>query len=181
MNSDQNNLIFKILVVGSSGVGKTSLIHRFVENRFFEGLRATIGVDFTLKTMKLNQISSYDSITLQIWDLAGENQFHSIIPLYIQGTHGLILSFDTTNYTTLDELNNWLNLINQHLTTSVPTVLISTKHDLSERQTHFDAINLFKKRYDITHYFPTSAKSGLGVKDTFARITELVARSFSLM
>lgn len=178
LDTDLSDLILKVLVVGASAVGKTSLIRQFVDKKFIEDFRATIGVDFTLKNIQLDQSPMYKSITLQIWDLAGENRWHTIIPFYITGTHGIILTFDSTQYSTFSDLNYWLDLINQHLEKSVPIVLISTKHDLAESQTHFEQITAFKNQRNIADYFSTSAKNGLGITDTFTRLTELVVKSF---
>ena len=180
LNTDLSDIIFKILVVGASGVGKTSLIRQFVDKKFVKDSRATIGVDFTLKNIQLEQLPKYKSISLQIWDLAGENQFHAIIPFYITGTHGIILSFDSTHKESFSSLNYWLDLINQHLEKPVPTVLISTKHDLAESNINHEAIKAFNKQFNIVEYFSTSAKSGLGIEETFNKLTELVVKSYEL-
>ena len=102
MSSD-SLYVFKVIVAGNSGVGKTCLVQRFIDKRFNEGTKATIGVDFSLKNVTLDEEQLGSSVALQIWDMAGENRFRSILPYYIAGTQGLILAFDSTNPPTLSK------------------------------------------------------------------------------
>ena len=108
-----NRPVFKILVVGEKNVGKTTLIRRYVDGKFMEVSMATIGVDFSLKTIELDKESddSENELTLQIWDIAGENRFRAILPSYVVGTEGVILAFDATDTKTLDKLNDWIEIL----------------------------------------------------------------------
>ena len=90
--------LLKFLVAGESGVGKTTLIRRYIANKFLTGVRGTIGVDFFLKNMKAEDIVGLDKdeeLQVQIWDMSGEDRFREILPLYTPGTQGVLLCFDT--------------------------------------------------------------------------------------
>ena len=88
--------------------------------------------------------------------------------------------FESTNYKTLDQLTQWLEIINLSVTDKIPVILVSTKHDLPDSHTNIKEITDFKEDHQIDVYFPTSAKSGLGVTDVFRRLTELIAETYKL-
>ena len=173
--------IFRILVVGDTGVGKTTLLHRYVHKTFLPDFKATIGVDFFLKTIHLNINNSNQSLVLQLWDLAGQVNYRTVFPYYSAGTQGLILMFDATNYNTLDNLYKWINIIKYTVTQEIPVILVSTKHDFPESKIHDKEINIFKKTYQINHYYLTSAKSGLGVDTMFETMVTLLSKTFEII
>ena len=115
-----NQPVFKILVVGEKNVGKTTLIRRYVDGKFMDVTMATIGVDFSLKTVFLGKKPEDEDeengkkAVLQIWDIAGENRFRAILPSYIMGTEGVILAFDATDVKTLEKLSEWIEIINRN-------------------------------------------------------------------
>lgn len=181
MSSD-SLYVFKVIVAGNSGVGKTCLVQRFIDKRFNEGTKATIGVDFSLKNVTLDEEQLGSSVALQIWDMAGENRFRSILPYYIAGTQGLILAFDSTNPPTLTYLNEWLEVVDLYLTEKIPVILISTKHDLpGSNNTAEEDIESFKKQNGISYYIKTSSKEGTGVDSAFEKLTQLIAKEKGLI
>ena len=172
--------VFKVIIAGDSGVGKTAAVSRFVDGRFVTNTKSTIGVDFSLKNVNISLDSQKEAqIALQIWDVAGESRFRSILPYYIAGTQGLILAFDGTVGSTLERLNEWLEVIGLYLSEKIPMILISTKNDLNPSINH-DAVKLFMNKHEIIDYYPTSSLSGENINTAFRSLTELIARSRGL-
>ncbi len=172
--------VFKVIIAGNSGVGKTALVQRFVDGRFIADTKATIGVDFSLKNVNLQYPNLESSIALQIWDMAGENRFRSILPYYIAGTQGLILAFSADKRDTLGYLNEWLEVVNLYLTEKIPIILISTKNDLAQGGSKED-IDEFMKQNNISNYVETSALNGQNVNEAFRLLTELIAKEKNLI
>ncbi|HKZ39391.1 MAG TPA: Rab family GTPase [Candidatus Hodarchaeales archaeon] len=175
--------VFKVIIAGDSGVGKTAAVARFVDGRFVSNTKSTIGVDFSLKNVNLPLDSDSKStiqVALQIWDVAGESRFRSILPYYIAGTQGLILAFDSTAPATLGHLNEWLEVINLYLNEKIPTILIATKTDLPQKT--IDQINVkeFMNQNDIKSFFHTSSLNGENINNAFRALTEIIARSKGL-
>ncbi|MHA1983126.1 MAG: ADP-ribosylation factor-like protein, partial [Candidatus Hodarchaeales archaeon] len=106
----------------------------------------------------------------------GEHKFRDIIPLYINGTKGILLVFDGTSMSTLEELHNWIEIIKNYIDfTNIPMLLISTKQDLNPK-INMNAITSFKNKYSIKEYYQTSAKSGENINMVFHKISHLVIK-----
>ena len=175
------NYIFKVLIAGTTGVGKTTAVTRFVDEKFTADTTATIGVNFCVKlvTLGLGQNNKYQlPVTLQIWDIAGENRFRSILPYYITNTQGVILTFDSTNASTLTHLHEWMEVIKLFLDNETPFILISTKHDLTSSINKIE-VNQFMNKYDIKYYYPTSSLTGENINEAFYCIAKLIATTGS--
>lgn len=179
----QSRPVFKILVVGEKNVGKTTLIRRYVDGKFMEETMATIGVDFSLKTVSLSKDSETEDeneITLQIWDIAGESRFRAILPSYVVGTEGAILAFDATEDSTLQKLRDWIEILNKYSTKTLFFILISTKNDI----VNFNKKNVIKKFKEdnpqIKFYLPTSSKSGLNIDEIFQMVGNLISKHYNL-
>lgn len=122
LSRDSNNLggggnledipSYKVLVIGDQDIGKTSLIYRYLTNEFMENNRNTIGIDFKEKIV---QVAPGKKIILMIWDTAGSEKFRSIAHSYFTNCDGIILCFDTTNKKTFENLNGWVNYINEYI------------------------------------------------------------------
>ena len=161
----------KIVVAGEGGVGKTSLLNRYVSNKFLENMKMTIGTDF------FTQVLDYDGwiVKLQFWDFGGEKCFRFLLPGYCKGARGVLLAFDLTEFTTLLGLKEWLQLIRENTTNPV-IILVGTKADdagvLDEELTkEFCVIN------EIDEFIPTSSKTGENVEFVFQElIRRIIAR-----
>ena len=154
----------KICMLGSFAVGKTSLVRRFVENMFSDKYMTTIGVKIDKKIINIQQ----QSLTLIIWDIAGENGFHQIQGTYLRGMSGYILVADKTRTSTLD------NVINIHKTVgqafhNVPCVLLMNKMDLTG-QWDIQESTIDKMQQEGCDIFKTSAKTGQNVEEAFNRL-----------
>ncbi len=157
----------KIVVLGHFGVGKTSLIRRFVTDTFSDNYKVTIGVHITKKIV---EISVENKVSLILWDLEGTDDIASIRTSYLLGTHGAVFVFDVSRPSTFQHLNDDLNIIKQKLP-NVPQMVVGNKLDLvgeNELKTVLEA-------QGISANFLTSAKTGNGVNALFLELAKLLA------
>ena len=165
--SNEPKYTFKILTLGESGVGKTCILRRFVENKFLKNHLATIGIDFRAKTIPIN---GYE-VKLKIWDTAGEERFRNITNQYYKGADGIILVFDLTNFDTMNKIRDWYNQIKNNTSSNdIGLVLVANKSDLKREVSNEECLNL-SKELNIQLY-ETSALTGEGVNEIFEYITQ---------
>jgi small GTP-binding protein len=156
----------KIVVLGHFGVGKTSLVRRFVENSFSDNYKVTIGVHITKKVV---QLPKDHSISLIIWDLEGTDDIKMIRDAYLMGTHGAFFVFDVTRPSTFQHLANDMELIRKKLP-KTPLLVIGNKSDLVNRKD----LEALLKNNDIPYNFLTSAKTGNTVEEAFEQLATLL-------
>ena len=159
----------KIVLIGHFGVGKSSLIRRFVEDTFTEDYKVTIGVHILKKEVKLPK--SNNDITLVIWDLEGNDDITNTRPSYLIGTNGFIYVFDMTRPATYQSLENDLDYI-KDLYPNIPLKVIGNKKDLVTNDFIKQNKDVFGRFVD----FYTSAKSGTNVDDVFTNLAEAVIK-----
>ena len=160
------DFLFKILLVGNSSVGKSSLFLRFVDDIWNETFVPTIGVDFKIKTIEVEK----KNVKLQIWDTAGEERFRTIISSYYKGAHGILLMFDVTDYDSFESLENWLIEIEKNANKNVIKLLIGNKIDLEEnRKVSYNQAKDFADSNGI-QYIETSVKLNTNVNQAFWEI-----------
>lgn len=176
----QEPLIIKIIIAGNNGVGKTCLIHRFIDGRFDAGTKATLGVDFSLKKVTISNPKHKYLIDLHLWDIAGEDRFKEILPYYLSGTNGIMLVFDITNPLSLNVLNLWIKVVKNHLTEDIPIILISSKHDLTS-EISMDDIQIFMQTHSIHTYLPACSLDGYGVTIAFQKLAKLIIKNKGLI
>ena len=123
--------LVKVIIIGDSGVGKTNLITRFCENHFKQTYVATIGVDFKIKSLVLND----KKFKMQIWDTAGQQRFKNITQTYYKGAAGIILTYSLTDTTSFSNIERWMTQIESNAPENVSKVLIATKEDLQNERT----------------------------------------------
>ena len=172
-----NEFRFKLCIFGDGGVGKTTLIQRYLEGMFKATFRQTVGMDFYLKKLELDG----KNITLQIWDFAGEEKFRFLLPGAITGANGSIFLCDITRYLTFKNLVNWLNVFNEsnkEQNQTVPTILVGSKLDLAENRAvaEVDAIS-FSKTNGFSEYIECSSKSGENVEELFIKAAKLMMKN----
>jgi len=160
--------LFKLLVIGDAGVGKSAILVRFSDNIFTDSYINTIGVDFKIRTVEVNG----EKVKLQIWDTAGQERFRTITSTYYRGTNGIIVVFDVTNNTTFDNVRKWLLEINDNDCNQVPKVLVGNKIDCPTRCVDREAAEKFAKSKKLK-YFESSAKQNQGIYEIFHCLTEL--------
>ena len=118
MNPDYYYL-FKILLIGNSGVGKSSLLLRFADDTFTDNFMPTIGVDFKIRTLEVDG----KTIKLQIWDTAGQERFKTITSSYYKGAHGIIVVYDITDKESFKNIDTWMNEVEKHASDNVSRIL----------------------------------------------------------
>ncbi|MFX1442532.1 MAG: GTP-binding protein, partial [Promethearchaeota archaeon] len=166
--ADEYDYLFKSIVVGDGGVGKTALTIRFSKGFFTEDYKMTIGVDFHVKTISIDtEEEGPIKVKLQIWDTGGQERFSSIRPMYYRGSLGGLLIFDLTSYESFEHLPQWIEEVRANIKTEIPLLLVGNKSDLiNERALSNEEISSFTQRFNL-YYMETSAKTGEGVGDCF--------------
>ncbi|KAI6225316.1 Ras family protein [Aphelenchoides fujianensis] len=170
-NRDYHHL-FKILLIGNSGVGKSSLLLRFADNVFQPTYITTIGVDFKIRTLDVNG----KKIKLQIWDTAGQERFRTITSTYYRGTHGVIVVYDLTNSDTFRGIKRWLDEIERNCE-SIPTMLVANKLD---NEANRAVVKKDGEEYAICKnclFCETSARTGENVEKIFEDLTRKILES----
>lgn len=185
--------LFKVVLVGNAGVGKTCLVRRFTQGLFPPGQGATIGVDFMIKTVEVEgekikvnaAICQSDSFwndeifQLQIWDTAGQERFRSITQSYYRSAHALILVYDISCQPTFDCLPDWLREIQEYANSKVLKILVGNKTDRDDREIPTQIGEEFAKQHDM-YFLETSAKEAENVERLFYEIAaELIEQARS--
>jgi Ras-related protein Rab-1A len=164
---DEYDHLFKVLLIGDSSVGKTSVLLRYVDDKFNAEFQTTIGVDFKVSTVSVNN----KQIKLQLWDTAGQDRFKNIVASYYRGAHGIILVYDITNQSSFSNVQRWYDEAQNYLQKSVPKILIGNKSDLATmRQVRNEDGKALADRLGV-EFLETSAKSSTNVRSTFETLT----------
>ena len=171
-NLGPTDLTFKIILIGDSSVGKSSIVTKYVSDNLLtiKSMMATMGMDVQQKIIKMN---GYD-IKLQLWDTAGQERFRSITKTYCRGAMAIIYVFDITNENSFNNIINWLNFVKENDSNNLPCLLVGNKVDLMED----DSIQLEKgsklaKEYNMP-YIESSAYSGYNIDTIFRTITSMI-------
>jgi small GTP-binding protein len=161
--------IIKVFVAGEGGVGKTTMIDRYVKGIFNPNTIMTIGVNHAVKDVTVSTKTSY---TLQIWDLGGEDRFRFIVPMYVKGSQAGMLVFDTTRFSTFRHLDAWLELIRQNVP-NIPLLLVGTKIDLQGANLDEKEYQRVVKDHGLVGLVLTSAKDGTNIEKAFMLLSEI--------
>ncbi|SPQ98958.1 unnamed protein product (mitochondrion) [Plasmodiophora brassicae] len=164
--------LFKLVLIGDSGVGKSCLLLRFADDSFTDSYISTIGVDFRFRTVNIDN----KMVKLQIWDTAGQERFRTITSAYYRGAHGIILVYDVTSSGSFDHVEEWLLEVNRHASASTIKLLIGNKADLvDQKQVTEETAKKFADKLGIT-LLETSAKNSTNVEAAFLTMArELIA------
>ena len=160
----------KIVFLGDQGVGKTSLITRFMYNTFDTHYAATIGIDFLSKTMYLDD----KTIRLQLWDTAGQERFRSLIPSYIRDSKVAMIVYDVSNKESFDDIPRWCDYVRTERGNDVIIVLVGNKSDLPDRVISTEEGEKLSKSLEFNLFMETSSKNGYGVKNLFKKVAKLL-------
>lgn len=182
MNKDDNNKggtptnkrpkSQKIVLIGDSNVGKTSIIDQFIENKFGE-TKPSIGAMHKLKTIK-NNIG--EDVQLDIWDTAGQEKFRSIVPMYYKGSKGIIIVYDITSKDSFEGAKKWIQDIEAN-NNSASLILVGNKTDMGEnRDVSTDQANSFATSKNIA-YYECSAKTNENIVDIFKSLADKIQKT----
>lgn len=161
--NNNNNIVLKIILLGDSGVGKTCIINRYINNTYVENQQSTINADFEEKKLNINS----NEVKIQIWDTAGQEKYRSITEAYYRGSSGAIIVFDITNEASFDAVKTWVQDYKDHQLENFNIILAGNKSDLDERR-HItnQAAEEYASSIDVK-YFEVSAKSSENIDDLF--------------
>ena len=165
--------LFKLLLIGNSSVGKSSLLFRFVENVWDDNFVPTIGVDFKLKTLEING----KKVKLQIWDTAGQERFRNITSAYYRGANGVFIVYDITDRDSFDNLNSWLIEIEKNANRDICKMLIGNKCHLEDkRKISYQEGKDFATNNGML-FMEVSSKTKTNVEEAFEKITQGMIKS----
>lgn len=155
--------LFKLLLIGDSGVGKTCVLFRFAEDQYNATFISTIGIDFKIRTIELDG----KKIKLQIWDTAGQERFRTITTAYYRGAMGILLVYDITSEKSFDSIRNWIRNIEEHASADVERMLIGNKCDMNDkRQVSKERGEKLAIEYGMK-FMETSAKLNENIENAF--------------
>ncbi len=168
--------LFKILLIGDSGVGKSSTMIQYCDNIFNDNHISTIGVDFKIRTIEVDS----KTIKLQIWDTAGQERFRNITSSYYRGAHAIILMYDITNLETFQNLKYWYEEIKNNVNNNnTYIILVGNKSDLPRTVDFMDAQE-FANEIGI-RLFEISAKKSTNLDKIFIQISSTLVNRMSLL
>ncbi|XP_066152454.1 ras-related protein Rab-18-B-like [Euwallacea fornicatus] len=163
----------KILIIGESGVGKSSLLLRFTEDNFDPEQTLTIGVDFKTKRVSVDE----NTVKLAIWDTAGQERFRTLTPSYYRDAQGAILVFDVSSYQTFAKLETWLDELETYSTKSnIVKMIVGNKIDVEKREVSREQAMAFARRHQ-TLYIEASAKTKHGVQSAFEELVHKIIQT----
>jgi small GTP-binding protein len=164
--------IFKVVIFGDAGCGKTTLTKRFMTNLFIPGSHMTIGVDFETKILKVDETR----VKLMMWDFGGELRFRFIFPNYICGAMGGILMYDITEYSSFTHISDWVSIMNG-AKDRIPLVLVGSKLDLDViREVSFTEGRNTAKEMGFDEFIECSSKTGENVEKSFEILTRMMLK-----
>lgn len=169
MNAEYDYL-FKLLLIGDSGVGKSCLLLRFADDTYTESYISTIGVDFKIRTIELEG----KTVKLQIWDTAGQERFRTITSSYYRGAHGIIVVYDVTDGDTYSNVKQWLQEIDRYACEGVNKLLVGNKSDLTNKKViDYTVAKEFAEGLQIP-FLETSAKNATNVEQAFLTMAKQI-------
>jgi len=160
--TERYDYLFKFIVIGDTAVGKSCLLHRFIDNKFKKESTHTIGVEFGSKIIEVGG----RNVKLQIWDTAGQERFRSVTRSYYRGAAGAILVYDITSRETYNHVASWLSDARSLANKDIAIILVGNKADLPNREVTFLEASRFAQENDLM-FLETSALSGEGVEGVF--------------
>lgn len=172
-NTEDIDMIFKIIVVGDGAVGKTALALRYTKNTFSEDYLLTLGVNFLSKLIKVNN----KNIKLQIWDTGGQELFRQLRSYYYKGANGGLLCYSSIDRKSYSNIFKWYEAVKRNCGV-IPLILVATKIDLEKQRTVDNSEGKALAEALNIPFFETSSKTGLNVEDTFNSLANIIYKNF---
>eukprot|EP00124_Ichthyophonus_hoferi_P001946 Ihof_evm9s117 gene=Ihof_evmTU9s117 len=156
---------FKLVLLGESAVGKSSLVLRFVKGQFHEYQESTIGAAFLTQTVCLEDVT----VKFEIWDTAGQERYHSLAPMYYRGAQAAIVVYDITNTETFNRAKSWVKELQRQANPNIVIALAGNKCDLPQRVVSKEEAQAYSDENGL-FFMETSAKSAVNINDIFLAI-----------
>ena len=173
--SSDYQYIFKLILIGNSGVGKSSILNRYMNKTFEDSYKCTIGVDFLMKSIEING----KTVKLQLWDTAGQEKYKSMVASYYRGANVAFVVFDLTNHESFDSLPLWIENYYRNGPEQKNIILIGNKKDMiDDRKVTQEEAELFSQTNNMM-YFETSAKEGDNIEYVFTYAAEKLLEFYS--
>ena len=172
-DADENSyeLLYKIIIIGDTGVGKSNILSRYLKDEFRDDSKSTVGVELGTKYLKIKDIGA----KLQIWDTAGQERYKSITSSYYKGSHGCFIVYDITNEKTFENVDNWFKQAQKEASKEVSIILVGNKCDLENERKISKEKGEEKAKTLNCPFFETSALSKIKIEDIF---TEMINNIF---
>ena len=165
-------IVLKVLTAGEGGVGKTTLLHRYVEGKFSSETKMTIGVEFFLKELNIDG----QKVMLQLWDFGGQERFRFLLESYVIGARGALLMFDLTRTMTLENIDQWVQIVRKE-DPELPILFLGSKSDLdNDICVEEDYIEEFKHQFNLYDFLRISSKTGENVEYSFENLTRQILK-----
>ncbi|KAG0592890.1 hypothetical protein M758_1G279500 [Ceratodon purpureus] len=172
---DEYDYLFKVVLIGDSGVGKSNLLSRFTRNEFCLESKSTIGVEFATRSIQVDG----KTIKAQIWDTAGQERYRAITSAYYRGAVGALLVYDITKHVTYENVERWLKELRDHADSNIVIMLVGNKSDLKHlRGVSTDDAQAFAEKEGLS-FIETSALESTNVEKAFQRILTEIYRIVS--
>lgn len=174
-SDDDYDYLFKVVLIGDSGVGKSNLLSRFTRNEFSLESKSTIGVEFATRSISVDG----KTIKAQIWDTAGQERYRAITSAYYRGAVGALLVYDITRHVTFENVERWLKELKDHTDSNIVVMLVGNKSDLRHlRAVSEDDSQSFAEREGL-YFMETSALESTNVENAFKQILTQIYRVVS--
>jgi small GTP-binding protein len=175
ISQSDNFINFKLIIIGDSGVGKSSLLKRAVQNAFESNYQATIGFEFLLMHFKVNDLK----IKLQIWDTCGEEMYRSLVQGFYRNTSLAIIVYDISRKKSFEALEIWLKDLRQHTEADIPVFIVGNKMDL-DRDVSAEEAKIFSVSNRTKFFTECSAKTGENVKEIFFKAAQYLYDTYKV-
>ncbi|KAL8201492.1 hypothetical protein R6Q57_012831 [Mikania cordata] len=163
---DDYDYLFKLVLIGDSGVGKSNLLSRFTRNEFSLESKSTIGVEFATRSIRIDD----KVVKAQIWDTAGQERYRAITSAYYRGAVGALLVYDVTRHVTFENVESWLKELRDHTDSNTVMMLVGNKSDLRHlRAVTSEDAKSFAEKEDM-YFMETSALESLNVEKAFTEV-----------
>ena len=177
MSGADFDLLFKVLLIGDSGTGKSCLLVRFAEDEFSDNYISTIGVDFKIKTITVDG----KTVKMQVWDTAGQERFRTITASYYRGSNGIILVYDVTNRDSFEHISYWMQEVDRLASADVCRLIVGNKSDLSgKRVVSTEDGKALAQQYGV-NFLETSAKDNSNVEEMFIEMAKAMRKKSGTM
>ena len=173
MEKESYDLLFKLILIGDSCVGKSNILLKYLKNEFDPNSRATVGVEFGTKNIIINN----KKIKIQIWDTAGQERYRSITSAYYKGAKGALIVYDITRKCTFDNIDKWISDLKLNGDKNICIVILGNKSDLNDKREVSKGDGIKKSEMYKTAFLETSALNGDNIGKAFDEIIEQIIQN----